>query len=102
MSLGFRYQPLRVKPRPGARCAMHSGQGQKGGWKREGRTDSTDNRGHHMRRRQSKSSADGKAQILGTSMYGERPDRPRADDTDPQGIKKHAATVGQGRITVSR
>jgi hypothetical protein len=93
MSLGFRYQPLRVKPRPGARCAMHSGQAQKGGWNREGRTDSTDSRGHHMHRRQSKSSADGKAQNLATSMYGERPDRPRADDPAPQGINKLAATV---------
>jgi len=96
MSLGFRYQPLRLKPRPGVRCATHSGQGQKGGWKREGRTDSTDRRGHHMDRPQSKDAAERKAPDLAISLSGKRPERPPADDPDAHGINKLAATMGVG------
>ena len=90
MSLGFRYQPLRMKPRPGARYATHWGQGQKGGWNREGRTDSTDSRGHHMHRSQSKDLADRKVPNLATSLSGERP---AADTPDAQDLNKLAATV---------
>ena len=93
-SLGFRYQPLRWKPLPGARWAAHSGQGQKGGRKREGRTDSTDSRGQCMSQRQSKDPADRKARESETSLSGNCPERPQADSCEGYLINKLAATVG--------
>ena len=93
MSLGFRYQPLRWKPRPGARCATHSGQGQNGGRNREGRTDSTDSRGQCMNRQQSKDLAGRKGPKFEASVSGGCPECPSPDTPDGQEINKLAATV---------
>src|SRR5512145_3087948 len=60
-------EPWRWNPRPGLRWATQSGQGQKGGRNREGRTDSTDVQRQRMRSVRASRVQAGKSRNHGTS-----------------------------------
>lgn len=78
---------------PGAGWATHSGQGQKGGRKREGRTDSTGCRGQRMSGLKSKQVAERMPWELHASATGRGLECPPADTSDDQRFNKLAATV---------